>query len=409
MYIFRRPSPAKFISFSGFWAYLMTDWILHPHIFATSLLMCILTIAIVAPIKRGGIFPPLGFGYFATRSTMRTASLSVIPIPKRTSPIVPKSIDFTSCMGYVVRAGVYAPAALINLTGQSEELRTLLWLPNPLRLTAPAAGFFCPSYSHPLYKAVSLLPYTINLSQVIYFVKRNLRKKVNFFRDYFSALSAFFLGRPLPGTLRIILKSSLVYKASCENGLRPARRSRFLTVAVGIFNNAAISLTVIPCIFLSIDKFIKKVNIKRHFTTEGEEKWESKESKGGCILKDSRRNQWRCRTKVRGLKSGEKHEKPVSQIAADLGINENMLRRWVQSAREAAGTSLNLPRTRAGAGRGAGPLAEGKQGAAERAGRKSAEILKKAAVAPTPLATSRRENPSDGVSVHAGEPRNIQH
>jgi transposase len=36
----------------------------------------------------------------------------------------------------------------------------------------------------------------------------------------------------------------------------------------------------------------------------------------------------------------EKHEKPVSQIAADLGINENMLRRWVQSAREAAGTSL---------------------------------------------------------------------
>jgi transposase len=36
----------------------------------------------------------------------------------------------------------------------------------------------------------------------------------------------------------------------------------------------------------------------------------------------------------------EKHEKPVSQIAADLGINENMLRRWVQSAREAGGTNL---------------------------------------------------------------------
>jgi transposase len=33
------------------------------------------------------------------------------------------------------------------------------------------------------------------------------------------------------------------------------------------------------------------------------------------------------------------HEKPVSHIAADLGINELMLRRWVKSAREAAGTS----------------------------------------------------------------------
>jgi transposase-like protein len=36
----------------------------------------------------------------------------------------------------------------------------------------------------------------------------------------------------------------------------------------------------------------------------------------------------------------ERHEQPVSQIATELGINENMLRRWVQSAREAAGTGL---------------------------------------------------------------------
>jgi transposase-like protein len=35
-----------------------------------------------------------------------------------------------------------------------------------------------------------------------------------------------------------------------------------------------------------------------------------------------------------------KHEQPVSQIAADLSINQHMLRRWVQGAREAAGTSL---------------------------------------------------------------------
>jgi transposase-like protein len=35
-----------------------------------------------------------------------------------------------------------------------------------------------------------------------------------------------------------------------------------------------------------------------------------------------------------------KHEKPVRQIAQDLGINENQLYRWIQQAREAAGTGL---------------------------------------------------------------------
>jgi transposase len=36
----------------------------------------------------------------------------------------------------------------------------------------------------------------------------------------------------------------------------------------------------------------------------------------------------------------EKKEKPVSRIAADLGINENMLRRWMQASRESAGSGL---------------------------------------------------------------------
>ncbi|MDR0598098.1 MAG: transposase, partial [Treponema sp.] len=36
----------------------------------------------------------------------------------------------------------------------------------------------------------------------------------------------------------------------------------------------------------------------------------------------------------------EKREKPVSQVAQDLGINENQLCRWMQQAREAAGTGL---------------------------------------------------------------------
>jgi len=36
----------------------------------------------------------------------------------------------------------------------------------------------------------------------------------------------------------------------------------------------------------------------------------------------------------------EKKEKPVSRIAVDLGINENMLRRWMQASRESAGSGL---------------------------------------------------------------------
>jgi transposase-like protein len=35
-----------------------------------------------------------------------------------------------------------------------------------------------------------------------------------------------------------------------------------------------------------------------------------------------------------------KHGKPARQIALDLGINENRLYRWIQQAREAAGTGL---------------------------------------------------------------------
>jgi transposase-like protein len=35
-----------------------------------------------------------------------------------------------------------------------------------------------------------------------------------------------------------------------------------------------------------------------------------------------------------------KHEKPVRQVAADLGINENMLHRWIQQSRETGGTGL---------------------------------------------------------------------
>jgi transposase-like protein len=44
-----------------------------------------------------------------------------------------------------------------------------------------------------------------------------------------------------------------------------------------------------------------------------------------------------CKTESAALVA--QHDQPVSHIAADLGNNEHMLRRWVKSAREAAGTS----------------------------------------------------------------------
>jgi transposase-like protein len=37
--------------------------------------------------------------------------------------------------------------------------------------------------------------------------------------------------------------------------------------------------------------------------------------------------------KIESVDLVAKHEQPVSQIAADLGVNENMPQRWVKSAR----------------------------------------------------------------------------
>jgi transposase len=45
--------------------------------------------------------------------------------------------------------------------------------------------------------------------------------------------------------------------------------------------------------------------------------------------------------KAEAVALAEKREKPVSQIARDLGVNENHLYRWIQRAREAAGEGLS--------------------------------------------------------------------
>jgi len=44
--------------------------------------------------------------------------------------------------------------------------------------------------------------------------------------------------------------------------------------------------------------------------------------------------------KAEAVALAEKKEKPASRIAADLGINENMLRRWMQASKETGASGL---------------------------------------------------------------------
>ncbi len=80
--------------------------------------------------------------------------------------------------------------------------------------------------------------------------------------------------------------------------------------------------------------------------------------------------------KAEAVALAEKREKPVSRIATDLGINENMLRRWVQASRESAGSGLQ-----AFPGHGRPKDAElARLRKENKALREANEILKKAAV-----------------------------
>jgi len=80
--------------------------------------------------------------------------------------------------------------------------------------------------------------------------------------------------------------------------------------------------------------------------------------------------------KAEAVALAEKKEKPVSRIAVDLGINENMLRRWVQASRESAGSGLQ-----AFPGHGRPKDAElARLRKENKALREANEILKKAAV-----------------------------
>jgi transposase len=58
--------------------------------------------------------------------------------------------------------------------------------------------------------------------------------------------------------------------------------------------------------------------------------------------KDKERRVYSKEFKTEAAALAGKHEKPVRQVAADLGINENVLRRWIQQAREAGGSGQAL-------------------------------------------------------------------
>jgi transposase len=80
--------------------------------------------------------------------------------------------------------------------------------------------------------------------------------------------------------------------------------------------------------------------------------------------------------KAEAVALAEKKEKPISRIAVDLGINENMLRRWMQASRESAGSGLQ-----AFPGHGRPKDAElARLRKENKALREANEILKKAAV-----------------------------
>jgi len=85
-----------------------------------------------------------------------------------------------------------------------------------------------------------------------------------------------FEGRPLLGTSLIALKSSLVYRASCENGLRPALKSLLFIVSRGNLRFSAISEIVIPVIpqIIGILSFsLIFVHIKEHLSIHAYSIW----------------------------------------------------------------------------------------------------------------------------------------
>ena len=58
--------------------------------------------------------------------------------------------------------------------------------------------------------------------------------------------------------------------------------------------------------------------------------------------KNKERRSYTKEFKTEAVALAEKQEKPISQVAKDLGVNENMLRRWIHQTKEAEGTGINV-------------------------------------------------------------------
>jgi len=62
--------------------------------------------------------------------------------------------------------------------------------------------------------------------------------------------------------------------------------------------------------------------------------------RGKMAKKNKERRSYTTEFKTEAVALAEKKEKPISQVAKDLGLNENVLRRWIRQTLDAEGTNI---------------------------------------------------------------------
>ena len=64
--------------------------------------------------------------------------------------------------------------------------------------------------------------------------------------------------------------------------------------------------------------------------------------RGKMAKKNKERRSYTKEFKTEVVALAEKKEKPISQVAKDLGLNENVLRRWIHQTKHAEGTNIRV-------------------------------------------------------------------
>jgi transposase len=64
--------------------------------------------------------------------------------------------------------------------------------------------------------------------------------------------------------------------------------------------------------------------------------------RGKMAKKNKERRSYTAEFKTEAVALAEKKEKPISQVAKDLGLNENVLRRWIYRTKDAEGTNIRV-------------------------------------------------------------------